>query len=172
MSVYIGREARALDSTLLALDARGWIVTGALSLALLVSFLFAALMQRTAFHSWVPYIDPISLLGIAVAVLPVPLATVARAMREVLLLAPTKLDRQVHAIMDEVTARHGFVEYSSHVAKIGRTRFVEIHVLVKPNSPLNVSTADSIRDQVGSRLNASGPHLWLTLDFTADRAWM
>ena len=172
MSVYIGGQARALDSMLLKLEARSWMVTTALSVALLVSFVLAALLQRTALHSWVRYIDPLVLLGIAVSILPAPLSTVSHAMREVLQLAPDKLDQQVHVVMDEVAVRHGFIEYSSHAAKIGQTQFVEIHVLVKPNSAVHISTADTIRGLVASRLNAVGPQLWLTLDVTADRAWM
>jgi predicted Co/Zn/Cd cation transporter (cation efflux family) len=74
--------------------------------------------------------------------------------------------------MDEITAQHGFLEYSSHVAKIGRTLFVEIHVLVKPRSHIDVETSDDIRVRLARRLRASGPQLWLALDFTADRLWL
>jgi cation diffusion facilitator family transporter len=172
MYVYIGRKARALDSELLALDARAWLVTAALSVALLVSFVFAALLQRTSLYPWVPYVDPLMLLIIAIVVLPVPLNTVVRAMREVLQVAPDDLDRNLKAAMNEITARHGFLDYSSHVAKIGRTMFVEVHVLVEPCSRIDVDTSDDIRVHLANRLQAQGPGLWLALDFTADRLWL
>ena len=172
MYVYIDRTSRELHSGLLALDARSWLVTAVLSMALQVSFVFAAILQRTRLGAWVPYIDPAILLLIAVAVLPVPLATVVRAMREVLQVAPDDLDRNVKAEMDAITAEHGFLAYSSHVAKIGRTLFVEIHVLVEPRSRINVATTDDIRVRLATRLRASGPQLWLALDFTADRLWL
>jgi cation diffusion facilitator family transporter len=172
MYVYIGRKARELNSGLLALDARSWLVTAALSVALLMSFMFAAILQRSRLNAWVPYVDPIMLLLIAVAVLPVPLTTVVRAMREVLQVAPDDLDRNVKCAMDQITAQHGFLDYSSHVAKIGRTLFVEIHVLVEPSSQIDVAATDDIRVQLATRLRASGPQLWLALDFTADRLWL
>jgi cation diffusion facilitator family transporter len=172
MYVYIGRKSRELNSALLALDARAWLVTAALSIALLVGFVFAALLARTPFAVWVPYVDPLMLLLIVVAVLPVPLTTVVRAMLEVLQVAPDDLDRSVKAAMDEITARHGFLDYSTHVARIGRTMFVEIHVLVEPCSRIDVDTSDDIRIQLSNRLRATGPELWLALDFTADRLWL
>jgi predicted Co/Zn/Cd cation transporter (cation efflux family) len=112
------------------------------------------------------------LLLIALAVLPVPMMTVVRAMREVLQVAPDELDRNVNNAKDQITAQHGFLDYSSHVAKIGRTMFVEIHVLVEPCSRIDVDTSDDIRVQLASRLRATGPQLWLALDFTADRLWL
>ena len=172
MYAYVNRRARALNSGLLSLDARSWLVTAALSVALLAGFMVAAILARTSLIAWVPYVDPIMLLLIAVAVLPVPLNTVLRAMREVLQVAPDDLDRRVKAAMDEVTAEHGFLDYSSHVAKIGRTMFVEIHVLVEPCSRIDVETTDDIRLLLASRLRATGPELWLALDFTADRLWL
>jgi cation diffusion facilitator family transporter len=172
LSLYFSRLGRALNSSLLALDARSWMVTGLLSIALLTSFMLATLLRGTALDAKTPYIDPLMLLVIAVAVLPVPMLTVVRAMREVLQLAPDELDHQVHAVMSDVIARQGFIDFSSHVAKIGRTRFVEIHVLVTPEFRMNISAADDIRREVASRLNARWPHFWLTIDFTADRAWM
>jgi cation diffusion facilitator family transporter len=172
MYVYIGRKSRELNSGLLTLDARAWLVTAALSVALLAGFVFAAILERTSLNAWVPYVDPIMLLLIAGAVLPVPMTTVIRAMREVLQVAPDELDRNVKAAMDEITAQHGFLDYSSHVAKIGRTMFVEIHVLVEPCSRIDVDTSDDIRVLLAGRLHGTGPELWLALDFTADRLWL
>jgi cation diffusion facilitator family transporter len=172
MYVYIDKRSRELHSSLLALDARSWLVTAALSVALLAGFILAALLNRTSLQAWVPYLDPIMLLLIAVAVLPVPLTTVVRAMREVLQVAPDELDRKVKAAMDEITAQQGFLDYASHVAKIGRTLFVEIHVLVQPGSRINVETSDDIRKLLASRIRTAGPQLWLVLDFTADRHWL
>jgi predicted Co/Zn/Cd cation transporter (cation efflux family) len=55
---------------------------------------------------------------------------------------------------------------------VGRARFVEIHVLVAPDSHIDTATADAIRRDLATRLNAFLPNFWLTVDFTADRAWL
>jgi predicted Co/Zn/Cd cation transporter (cation efflux family) len=172
MALYTARKARALNSNLLVLDSRGWIITAALSFALLLSFVLGAVIQRTALRAWTPYVDPLLLLIIALSLLPMPALTVIRAMREILQVAPGDLDRLVRDIMDELVARYAFADYSSHVAKIGRTRFVDIHVLVSTQHGLSVAGADGIRVEVASRLRQRWPEYWLTINFTADRAWM
>jgi cation diffusion facilitator family transporter len=172
MALYMSRLSRLLKSALLSLDSRSWMISAALSLAVLVGFAIAASIRQTAFANWVPYVDSLVLLSTALAMLPVPLATVWRAMREVLQVAPSELDQQVRAVMKQLVADRGFVDYSSHVAKIGRTHFVEIHVLVAPQYTVDIATADGIRRDIATRLNASWPQFWLTVDFTADRAWL
>jgi cation diffusion facilitator family transporter len=172
MALYMSRLSRLQKSALLSLDSRSWMISGALSLAVLVGFAIAASIRETTFRNWIPYVDSLVLLSAALAMLPVPLATVWRAMREVLQVAPSELDQQVRAVMKQLVADRGFVDYSSHVAKIGRTHFVEIHVLVTPQYNADIATADSIRRDIAARLNASWPQFWLTIDFTADRAWL
>jgi predicted Co/Zn/Cd cation transporter (cation efflux family) len=172
MAIYTARKARALSSTLLALDFRGWAITALLSLALLLSFALGALLQKTPLAPSIPYVDPLMLLIVALAVLPMPALTMLRAAREILQVAPDELDQQVNRIMSDLAARHGFDDYSSYVAKIGRMRFVDINVLVPAQYGITVSTADRIRSEVASHLEARWPQYWLNINFTADRRWM
>ena len=172
MAFYMARQARRLKSSLLSLDARSWVVSASLSFAVLVSFGIAISMRDTQFEKWIPYVDSMVLLCTSLAMLPVPLVTVWSAMREVLQVAPGELDRQVHTVMRQLVAERGFLDYSSHVAKLGRTQFVEIHVLVTPDHPFDTAKADGVRREIATRLNASWPQFWLTIDFTADRAWL
>jgi predicted Co/Zn/Cd cation transporter (cation efflux family) len=74
--------------------------------------------------------------------------------------------------MDSVVKERQFLDYSSYIAKVGRGRFVEIHVLVVPESRIDIETADAIRREVSDRLDAATPSVWLTIDFTADRRWL
>ena len=67
----------------------------------------------------------------ALVMLPVPLIGLWRSLSDVLQVAPDELDAQVHAVMKSIVSERAFVDYSSYVAKVGRARFVEIHVLVK-----------------------------------------
>jgi predicted Co/Zn/Cd cation transporter (cation efflux family) len=71
-----------------------------------------------------------------------------------------------------VVKERQFLDYSSYVAKAGRGRFVEIHLLVSPESRIDVAMADAIRSDVSQRLNAGTPTFWLTIDFTANRRWL
>ncbi|HEY0334607.1 MAG TPA: cation diffusion facilitator family transporter [Stenotrophomonas sp.] len=172
MAAWIGRHARRLDSGLLALDARAWLLTGVMSLAVVLAFV-GALVLRNGIHAhWTPYIDPLVLAAISLAVLPLPLKGAWKAMREVLQVAPDDLDQRVQAVMAAFVAEHGFLGFTSHVAKMGRMRFVEIHILTRPEySPGTIGNADRMRDAIAAQLEAREAQFWLTIDFTSDPAW-
>jgi cation diffusion facilitator family transporter len=172
MTLYLARQARRLQSPMLKIDSRSWLVSACLSLALLVGFGFALGLHGTRFERWIPYLDTTALLIIALAMLPVPLIGLWRSLSDVLQVAPDDLVSQVHSVMDSIVRERTFVDYSSYVAKVGRARFVEIHVLVAPESRIDTAAADSIRRDIAKRLNAVFPNFWLTVDFTADRAWL
>jgi cation diffusion facilitator family transporter len=172
MTLFLARRARALQSPMLKIDSRSWLVSASLSLALLIGFAIALGLQGTRFQAWVPYLDAIALLVIALAMLPVPLIGLWRSLSDVLQVAPNELDSQVHSVMDSIVSERAFVDYSSYIAKVGRARFVEIHVLVAADSRIDTAAADSIRRDIAKRLNAAWPNFWLTVDFTADPTWL
>jgi cation diffusion facilitator family transporter len=172
MTLSLGRQARRLQSPMLKIDSRSWLVSACLSLALLIGFGFALGLHGTRFAHWIPYLDTTALLIIALAMLPVPLIGLWRSLSDVLQVAPDDLTSQVHSVMDSVVRERCFLDYSSYVAKVGRARFVEIHVLVAADSRIDTAAADSIRRDIAKRLNAVFPNFWLTVDFTADRAWL
>jgi cation diffusion facilitator family transporter len=172
MTLFLSRRAKALQSPMLKLDARSWVVSAFLSLALLIGFAIATALAGTPLQGWIPYLDAIALLGMALIMLPMPLIGLWRSMSDVLQVAPDELDTRVHAVMDSVVKERQFLDYSSYIAKAGRGRFVEIHVLVSPESRIDTATADAIRRDVSDRLGARTPTFWLTIDFTADRGWL
>jgi len=143
-----------------------------MSLAVVLAFLLALALQDGPYAKWTPYIDPLVLLAISLAVLPLPLRGAWRAMREVLQVAPDELHERVQAVMDRFVAEQGFLGFTSHVAKIGRMRFVEIHVLTRADyNPGSIGQADALRDAIAEQLGAREAQFWLTIDFTADPAW-
>jgi cation diffusion facilitator family transporter len=172
MTWLLSRRAKALKSPMLKLDARSWLVSAFLSLALLIGFAMATALAGTSLQGWIPYLDAIALLGMALIMLPMPLLGLWRSMSDVLQVAPSELDQRVHAVMDGLIKEHQFLEYTSYIAKAGRGRFVEIHILVAADFRIDIATADAIRSEVSQRLNAGEPTFWLTIDFTADRRWL
>ena len=172
MAAWIGHHARRLQSGLLALDARAWLLTGLMSLAVVLAFVLALALQGGDYAHWTPYIDPLVLIAISLAVLPLPLRGAWRAMREVLQVAPDELHAKVQEVMARFVAEHGFLGFTSHVAKMGRMRFVEVHVLTRADyNPGSIGQADALRDGIASQLGAREAQFWLTIDFTSDPAW-
>jgi cation diffusion facilitator family transporter len=173
MAAYIKRLARSQRSLLLEIDYRSWLLSGVLSLALLASYAVALGLQGSAYSAWLPRIDPLMLLLLSLALLPMPVRILLSTMRDVLEVAPEELDRQVHAVMGELVRQRGFLKYSSYVSKVGRVRFVEIHILVPRGFRVEtVDAVDDLRREIASRLGAGWPHVWLTIDVTANPEWI
>ncbi len=172
MAAIVRIHARRLQSALLWLDVRAWLLSGLMSLAVVLAFVLALALEGGEHAHWIPFLDPLVLAVISVAVLPVPLRSAWRAMREVLQVAPDTLDARVQAVMAAFVAEHGHLGFTSHVAKMGRMRFVEIHVLTRPETVIGtIGDVDALRDDIAERLDARGSDFWLTIDFTADPAW-
>jgi predicted Co/Zn/Cd cation transporter (cation efflux family) len=172
MTFFLSRRAKALQSPMLEIDARSWVVSAFLSLALLIGFAIALALSGTSLQHWIPYLDGAALLSMALIMLPMPLIGLWRSMSDVLQVAPNELDTQVHIVMKSIVKERQFLDYSSYIAKVGRGKFVEIHVLVSPESRIDIATVDALRSEVSLRLNAGTPTIWLTIDFTSDRRWM
>lgn len=172
MAAIVRVYAQRLQSGLLWLDVRAWLLSGLMSLAVVLAFAIALLLRDGEHAHWIPYLDPLVLAAISLAVLPVPLRGAWRAMREVLQVAPDTLDARVQAVMTAFVSEHGYLDFTSHVAKMGRMRFVEIHILTHPDTVIgSIGNVDALRDEIAERLDARGSDFWLTIDFTADPAW-
>lgn len=173
MCVFMRRRASELDSELLRIDSRGWLVGGALSIALAVSFLAASLLSGSRYAALAPYADPFVLAILSFALAFVPMRSIAEAVREIMQVAPADLDAQVRRVMAEAMARYGFLTYSSYVIKAGRARFIEIHIVTPPDfGKSGVAELDAIRQEIGDRLGEPGPQRWLTIAFTARPEWI
>jgi cation diffusion facilitator family transporter len=173
IAAYINHLARSQRSLLLEIDYRSWLLSGLLSLALLASYGVAILLKDSPYRELVPLIDPVMLLLLSLALLPMPVKILFGAMQDVLEVAPEELDRQVHVVMDALVRERGFLKYSSYVSQVGRVRFVEIHILVPPGFKVEtVDAVDSLRREIEMRLDAGWPHVWLTVDMTANPEWI
>jgi predicted Co/Zn/Cd cation transporter (cation efflux family) len=168
-----GRRANcALRSDFVALDVKGWLMSGAITSALLVAFLAAALLRGTRFEAVTPYVDPAILALLALIILPVPVRTVRQAISEIFLLTPGNLDRSIRAVAEATVEKYGFEDYQTYVAKIGRSGFIEIHLIV-PNSFRidSIQRLDEIREEMGAAIGGSERDRWLTMAFIGNRRW-
>ena len=173
MAAFMRRQSRRLSSPLLAMDSRSWMVSAMLSFALLVGFGIAIAMEGSAFAHWIPLVDPAVLLVVSMLTLPVPLLGTVRAFREILQVSPTALDLKVRAVMEAIVHKYGFLEYHSHVQKMGRGQFIEIHVLLPASYSLTpIAKADALRDEISAQLGEDMSRTWLTIDFTGSRDWL
>lgn len=172
MARRVGRAADEFGSELLRVDSRAFLIGGLISLALLVSFLLGLALERFDHAALAPYVDPLVVIAVILAVAPLPALAVGRGLKEIFLVAPKDLDAQVRRALETARARHGFTGFTSYVAKTGRARFVDAYFLAPADFPaLSIVAFDAIRDEVAAELDEDGAPLWLNISFTANREW-
>jgi predicted Co/Zn/Cd cation transporter (cation efflux family) len=173
MFFYARHRNRTIGSDFIRLDAQSWLMSAAITSALLLAFVIAWCLDGTPYAHLTRYADPLVLAVLTLVLVFVPIRTVRQALAEILLITPPELDQHVRRVMDEIVARRGFKHYTSYVAKVGRAQFIEIHIVVPPYSPLSsIAMADAIRREIATAIGGEGPHRWLTIDFTADPRWL
>ncbi|MFJ7143553.1 cation diffusion facilitator family transporter [Pseudomonas protegens] len=170
---YVRRRNRKLKSSLIQFDNISWLVDAMLSVGLLVSFIIALLLKQYGHEQWAVYVDPAILILLALSMLPPALKILRPALRDVLGIAPDQLDEKVRNVMEQAKVAHGFDDYISYVQKHGRARFIEIHIVLPADYPLqDVATLDRLREEISSELGEADAARWLTISFTGDRKWI
>jgi len=172
MAAYGNRANKTLRSNFIALDAKAWIMTGSLSGALLLAFIFGFFIQGTKLQWMSPYVDPVALALVCLIVIPMPIGTIKQAFADILLVTPADLREHVDRVATDIVRRYNFLSYRSYVARVGRGKQIELYFIVPPDGPTKkLEEWDHIRDEIGEAIGDEGPDRWLTIAFTTDPEW-
>lgn len=165
------RANRKINSDFVRLDISGWVMSTGITAALLVAFCIGYFIQGTRYAWLSPYVDPAVLALVCLAILPVPFATVRRALSDVLLMTPDSLREHVEQVAAAFVEKHGLASYRAYTARVGRSNVIELHFIVRDGDDRAMSAWDALRDEVGTAIGQEGPHRWLTVVFTGDTRW-
>lgn len=170
--LFVLRANRTIGSSLLALDARSWLMSAAMTVALIVAFAFGALAGGTRLEWVTPYVDPAILAIVCLVLIPMPFGTVRHALKDILLVTPKDLMAHVDDVAAQIVDRYGFSSYRAYVAKVGRGEQIELYFIVPPAWPAKtIEEWDRLRDEINDELGEDTPDRWLTIVFTADPEW-
>ncbi len=168
MVFYLRRANERIESELIGLEVQSWLISGVITLALLIAFGGAMLIKGTPFEYLTPYVDPAVLAVLAPAVVLAPLRTARQAFAEIFLITSKEMDGDVQAAAAAAVAKHGFISFKSYAVEVGRARFIEIAFLVPGDRVGSVGDFDAIRHEIADELGGTGPEQWLTIVFTGD----
>lgn len=173
VAALLRRAAKKTDSPLLAVDVRTWIIDGALSSGVGLSFLATWLIQGGAWAWVVPYVDPALVLVLSLIVLPVPVATVREGFHQLMGGAPERdLQQRVRALLAEEFAYLEDVQPRLRMLKLGRLVHVQLYLIVPSGIEIkSVTLLDQVRNRIFQALSAEFPHLSLDVVFTGEGAW-
>lgn len=166
------RANRKLGSDFVRMDVKGWIMSASITAALLIAFCFGYSVQGTAWEWMSPYIDPAVLGLVCLVIIPLPLSVIRQALSEIFLVTPSDLKLHVDEVAKHFVALHGLQSYRAYVAKVGRSREIELFFIVPPDmGAKTIAEWDALRDEVGNAIGGEGPDRWLTVVFTGDKEW-
>ncbi len=138
-----------------------------------MAFLIAALLQGGPYEHWTPFVDPAVLAVLTLCLVPVPLRTVFEALKDIFLVAPPELDNRVRKVAADTVARHGYADVRTYVAKVGRSRMMELHFVVPADHPRQtLAEFDRVREEIAAAIGGAPSDRWLTVAFTADPKWV
>ena len=159
----------AQRSELVRAEATQWLSGAGLGLAILLAFIAASMMTGTSWALGAKYVDPSLVIGACFLFVIPPAGMVRTTFVELIEGVPDpELQETAKLALDHVAFQFGLTDRHMRMTKIGRKFYVEIDFVVDPT--WTVAQSDQVR-QVLFRMLKSIPHdLWLTLEFTGDRA--
>ncbi|HWV96225.1 MAG TPA: cation transporter [Xanthobacteraceae bacterium] len=172
MAIFGRMANKTLQSDFVALDAKAWFMSAALTAALLVAFVFGYLIQGSRWQWMSPYVDPVVLALVSIVIIPIPAGTIKQALADILLVTPADLKQRVDEVASAVVKRYGFLSYRAYVARVGRGRQIELYFIVPSDWPAKkLEEWDRIRNEISDEIGDENPDRWLTIAFTTDPEW-
>ncbi|HAL70032.1 MAG TPA: cation transporter [Pseudomonas sp.] len=172
IAVIEGKANRKLRSDFVAMDVKGWVMSASITAALLIAFCFGYAVQGTSLEWVSPYIDPAVLALVCLVIVPLPMSVVRQALADIFLVTPGDLKQYVDAVAQAFVERHGLQSYRAYVAKVGRSREIELYFIVPPQmAAKTIEQWDAWRNEIGEAIGGEGPNRWLTVVFTGDPEW-
>jgi cation diffusion facilitator family transporter len=175
LGVYEMGVGRRLGSLLLRNDGKTWLMDALFSLVTLAGFAVLPFLPEPYRDLWARYADPVMVSVLALLLLPVPLSILNASLREVLLMASADdaLIGRVEAVLAQLRAEHDIQRTIHHIARSGRTVFIEIDLLVGPHFALQtVAEQDTLRQRIWQAMDLPLDQAWLSIALTQDPRWV
>ncbi|MDU9390038.1 cation diffusion facilitator family transporter [Pseudomonas japonica] len=172
IAVLEARANRRINSDFVRMDVKGWVMSASITAALLVAFCVGIAVQGTEWEWISPYIDPAVLGLVCLVIIPLPLSVIRQALADMFLVTPGDLKQHVDEVAQAFVERHSMLSYRAYVAKVGRSREIELYFIVpRTMAARNIAEWDAWRDEIGNAIGGEGPDRWLTVVFTGDPEW-
>ena len=168
------RAARRTGSQLLRNDAREWLIDAGFSLVTLAGFAVIWLLAEPGRGWWARHADSVLVALLALLFVPLPLGVLRQSLRELLHMADAdrELAGRVETVLRELAAEHDVRSHTTHVAKVGRSSFIEVNLLAGPRFALQtVAGQDALRERVWRALELAPDRAWLSIIVTEDPRW-
>lgn len=168
LALWVWRMLRRVpDAEMVAAEAIAWFAGAVLSVAMLVAFGGALLLEATDLDHVAVYVDPALLLLACIAFVIPPVGMLRSAFHELLEGVPLgPLRDQVDALVLATVDRFALEEPTVRMSKLGPKLYLEVEFLV--DGTWTVAQSDDVRRDLLARLDDVPHDPWVTVGFSAD----
>ncbi len=173
MAIYMHRTSRQTASTLIAVDAKAWLLDTVISAAVLLTFVCMYLLRDSNWSHYLPYIDPGLVAALVVLTLPVPLKVLRDNIREVISMAPAKpLQDAIHLQVLASLKGQEYEDIRLRILKQGRLIIVFTEIVLGSDYVLETAaTLDRIRARMAEHLQKYDSNIEIKAVFMGDPNW-
>jgi len=168
--ILLARAARKTQSPLLVVDAKNWLIDGAITAAVLVGFLVIYFVRDTQWAWIVPYADPMVVLLLVVISLPVPYLIIKGSLKELLLGAPDiPLQNTLLEKLCLILGQQAYLKGGTRLAKTGRMVYLYVFILLDDRQPdPGIVKQDELRRELEAELKTVYNDIEVDIFFTRE----
>jgi cation diffusion facilitator family transporter len=170
VSIYMKQRSKSLRSDLVKVDAHTWLIDGVLSASILIGFIIAYGLEHYGYAAYAPYVDPLLLVVLGVAILPIPCKIMVDSLKEVIGKAPPEavtavIEKKLKQSLSTVPYKHIEVR----ISKSGRDIYLLVHIIVYESfSVATVRELDNIRKESEAAMREWNPSIIMDILFICD----
>lgn len=170
ISAYMKYRSKTLHSDLVSVDAHTWFIDGVLSASILIGFAIAYALEHSAYAAYAPYVDPLLLITLGLAILPIPGKIMLDSLNEVINKAPPEaVTAVVEKKLKQSLAKVPYEHVEVRISKYGRELYLLVHIIVDESYGLTTITElDDIRKQTEAAMREWNPLIMMDILFICD----
>ena len=170
VSWLMKKQSENFPSDLVRFEAKIWFIDGLLSGSILLGFIGAWLLENSSLSVYATIVDPILLIILGLAVLPVPAKTMIESIKEVTNRAPpenvvSEIEQRLKQSLTDISYEH----LELRVSKRGRDLYLLVHIVVSESfSDDTIIQVDEIRRNSEKMMKDWNPAILMDMIFVKD----
>ena len=173
--LYMLRKRKKVPtSILIKAECMQWGMDTLLSVAVLLGFSIAFVMQRMGYERFAQYIDPLMVIAASLFFVKMPFKSLVEGVKDMLGMSPDDdIYRVSKKVLEEIAKKRRFEGFSLRISRAGRQVIYKIGFVSKNSKDTRTfGELDSIRQEVESSLRALHDNpIRLGVSFMHDKRW-
>ncbi|HJO95688.1 MAG TPA: cation transporter [Victivallales bacterium] len=165
--VYIIKKySDKTSSEILKLELKNWFVDTLITVGIAIALCTVFILKTVGFTDILPYIDPLLVIGIVLISFPIPIVSIFKELRSLLLISPENLvENEVKTLIKDIADNYNLDNINVYALKTGRKYQIVIYTQIEEDS-ISISLLDIIRNEIRTAANKIFDDFYLDVIFT------